>query len=317
MSQARPRSGAFRGAFQFSWALGRVLGSLTESGIVFRRVVTVLVASALVVPGLTAGASGPPSFSLPDQASEVAPGVFFLGHAVEDGVALVGYAYARYASTDERGRRANAKPDGTPGNGKGGGGGDEEAPTAESCYSYIASGAKWINPEVYLFNSANDNIGNITLAETDGVFDTWDTAAGSNAVKPGSAVTTELTADTSRTDGLNEIYFAPIDDANVLGYTIVWYTRSRGPFIGQIVEADMVIDSGPEWDWYTTDAFGKNQIDFWSVFTHEAGHWVGMGHTDTSVLCAGQTMSPFINSDDLVSKRALGLGDIAGVSSLY
>lgn len=287
----------------------------------FRRVVTVLVVSLLVVPGLTAGASGPPSFSLPDQASEVAPGVFFLGNAVEDGVALVGYAYARYATTDERGRRANAKPEGTPGNGngKGGGGGDEEPPTEESCYSYIANGAKWNIPESYLINTAN--IGGVTLAGTNGVFDTWETAAGvvndTIVVSPESTTGATLVADTSGTDGQNEIYFASIGDEDVLGYTIVWYTRSRGPFIGGIVESDMVIDSGPEWDWYTgDDSAGNSQIDFWSVFTHEAGHWVGMGHTDTSDLCADQTMYPYISSGDS-SKRALGVGDIAGVSSLY
>ena len=126
-------------------------------------------------------------------------------------------------------------------------------------------------------------------------------------------------ADTSSTDGANEIYFASITQENVLGYTIVWSTRSRGPFLGGIVEADMVIDSDAEWSWYTGEDAGgiaTGQIDFWSVFTHEAGHWVGMGHTDTTDLCLDQTMYPSISSDDS-SKRALGVGDIAGVSSLY
>ena len=283
----------------------------------FRRVVTVLVVSFLVVPGLTAGASGPPSFSLPDQASEVAPGVFFLGYAVEDGVALVGYAYARYAATDERGRRANAKPKGTPG--KGGGNGGEE--TVESCYSYIAKGAKWNTAESYLLNTAN--IDGVTLDGTNGVFDTWETAARVDndtiVVSPDSTTEDTLVADTSSPDTLNEIYFATIDKTGVLGWAIVWYTRSRGRFVGQIVEADMVIDSDGEWNWYTDEPandFEEKQYDFWSVFTHEAGHWVGMGHTDTSDLCAGQTMYPSISSGDS-DKRELGIGDEFGVSSLY
>lgn len=287
----------------------------TESGIVVRRGMLVLLASLLAAPSLTAAASGPPSFSLPEQASEVAPGVFFLGHAVENGVALLGYAYARYATTDERGRRANAKPEGTPGNGNGkGGGGDEnEQPSASSCYSYIAKGAHWNDLEPYLFDS--EGIPGADLLGTDGAFGTWETAAADDIVGSGTTVS-GLSADTSSPDQQNEIYFASIDDTNVLGYTIVWYTRSRGRFVGQIVEADMVIDTG--WSWYTDndELTDDNLIDFWSVFTHEAGHWVGMGHTDTSNLCSGQTMYPSISSGDS-SKRVLGEGDVFGVHALY
>ena len=283
-----------------------------------RRVVFVLFALVLVAPGLTAGAVGPPSFSLPEQASEVAPGVFFLGHAVQDGVALVGYAYAQ-SEPDQPGRRANAKPPGTPGggggNGGGGNGGGEE--TSASCYSYMAKGAYWGTPESYLLNPAN--IGGVDVSGTNDAFGTWDAAASANIVLSGTETTDPLTADTSGTDGLNEIYFASINDANVLGYAIVWSTRSRGRFAGQIVEADIVIDSDAEWSWYTganADGIGRGQVDFWSVFAHEAGHWVGMGHTDTTELCEEQTMYPSISSGDS-DKRVLGDGDAAGVLALY
>ena len=287
----------------------------TESEFVFRKVVVVVVAVFLALPTLAAVASSKSSFSLPEQASEVAPGVFFLGHAVQDGVTLVGYAYAWMGTAGERGRRANGKPVGTPGGGGGNGGGGNE--TESSCYSYIANGAKWNSAEPYVFNSANQNIGNVTLGGTDGVFGAWESASGgANIVEVGNPTTLDLVADTSSTDGANEIYFASIPDANVLGYTIVWSTRSRGRNAGQIVEADMVIDDD-DWNWYTgSGAAGSTQIDFWSVFTHEAGHWVGMGHTDTTVLCSGQTMYPYVSYGDS-TKRALGAGDIAGVSALY
>ena len=52
------------------------------------------------------------------------------------------------------------------------------------------------------------------------------------------------------------------------------------------------------------------------MFTHEAGHWVGMGHTEASDLCNTQTMYPSISSGDL-SKRSLDVGDIAGISAFY
>jgi hypothetical protein len=287
-------------------------------------VVFIQLASLLVAAGLAtaAGASRPLSFSLPEQASEVAPGVFFLGEFVQDGVALEGYAYARYAEPAEVGRRGNAKPD-WAGGGKGGGGGEET--DAKTCYSYIAKGAKWNTAEPYLFNPYNNgNIGLIGVAETDGVFATWEDAAGKPAndiVGSGNSVPKEyeLVADTSGTDGQNEIYFATITDPGVLGYTIVWYTRSRGRFVGQIVESDMVIDNDGDWSWYTGDSSSEikeGEFDFWGVFTHEAGHWVGMGHTKTTDLCTEQTMYPSISSKDS-SKRSLELGDTTGVHALY
>jgi hypothetical protein len=81
----------------------------------------------------------------------------------------------------------------------------------------------------------------------------------------------------------------------------------------------MVIDNDSEWDWYTgtSGGMGTGQIDFWSVFTHEAGHWVGMGHTDTTDLCKDQTMYPFISSGDSTNKRMLGEGDTTGIAALY
>jgi hypothetical protein len=293
---------------------------------VFRRSLIVIFALLLAVPVLTAAAPSPPSFSLPDQASEVAPGVFFLGHAVENGVDLVGYAYARYATADETSDRGNARPDspgggggnggGKPG-GDGGGGGSQDPAT---CYSYIAKGARWSTAETYLFNpnSPSGNITGVTLSGTNNAFTAWEESAGDASIvnKPNTTTDEVLVADDAGTDGKNEIYFASISKANVLGYTIVWSTRSRGPLLGGIVEADMVIDDD-NWKWYTgTGTAGTGQIDFWSVFTHEAGHWVGMGHTDTETWCEEQTMYPSISRGDS-DKRSLGVGDTAGILSLY
>lgn len=273
----------------------------------------VVLAMILSIPA-AAMASGPPSFSLPEQASEVAPGVFFLGNAVKDGVVLEGYAYVHPATAGDQGRRANAKPPGTPGGGnKGDGGGN-----ASNCYSYIANGAKWNSLEGYVANLSFVPSG-VDLSGINAAFGSWETAAGTNIVNNGSSTTNTLVADTNSTDGQNEIYFASINEANVLGYTIVWSTRGFGRKVpGQVVEADMVIDTDSEWSWYTGAAagIGSGQIDFWSVFTHEAGHWVGMGHTSTDSVCLDQTMYPSIAKGDS-SKRDLGVGDVAGASKLY
>ncbi len=145
-----------------------------------RRVVFVQLAALLVAAGLVtaAGASRPPSFSLPEQASEVAPGVFFLGQTVQDGVVLEGYAYARYAEPAEVGRRGDAKPDWAGGPGGGGGGGEES--DATTCYSFIAKGAKWNTVEDYVFDLGNTNIGLVTESGIHEAFGVWEAAAGND-----------------------------------------------------------------------------------------------------------------------------------------
>lgn len=153
----------------------------------------------------------------------------------------------------------------------------------------------------------------VSLADLDTAIRRWEDAAGATIFGAGSPATDPLSADTSSTDGRNEIYFAPVADANVLGFTIVWSTR-RGR---QIVEADMVIDT--DWTWSTaheSQGIGEGDFHFWSVLVHEAGHYAGMGHTDTSSLCSAQTMFPSIAAGD-ASKESLGEGDVAGIRDLY
>ena len=84
-------------------------------------------------------AQGPPSFSLPAQAAEVAPGVFSLGTAVHNGVLVEGIAIAHHRDGH----------DGGPG-----GGGDDPPPVEgdpATCFSSIFSdGAAWSGAEPYL-----------------------------------------------------------------------------------------------------------------------------------------------------------------------
>ena len=261
--------------------------------------------AATVVVSETVPVSGARTepFKLPEQASEVAQGVFFLGTAVIDGVMVDGYAF----STDHtvvRGRSANARP-AKPGKGNGSGGGGTQDPAA-SCYSFISAGAKWRQAEPYVVGTDTLGVG-ASLAQA---FPTWEEAVDeADFVGLRGSDVAELVADTVSPDGVNEVYSAAVDDPGVLGYTIVWSTRGRGRNPGEIIEADMVIDTG--WTW----GEGPDAFDLDTVVLHEAGHWVGLGHTNTTNDCGGQVMYPTVGTGEV--RTELGAGDRAGILALY
>jgi hypothetical protein len=278
------------------------LGSRREGLVVVRRLLILALSATMAVLSVAVlPASGSPKtgFELPAQASEVAKGVFYLGSAVHDGVVVDGYAIV---ASDPRARRANAKPPWA------GGGGDSGGGSVTDCYSFIAYGANWLNPEGYEIDSTG--LADLDLV-IDGAFSTWEAAAGGTemvGIRQETGLPFE--ADSTSPDDRNEVYADQITEPGVLGYTIVWSTRKRGRIPGQIIEADMVIDT--DWTWAIGAEPGA--FDLETVVTHEAGHWVGLGHAPTTTTCADQLMYPSVAPN---TTKGLGLGDIAGINALY
>ncbi len=106
-------------------------------------------------------------------------------------------------------------------------------------------------------------------------------------------------------NGDNEIAWLDIREKSVLG--VVWSgTSSTGP------EFDMALDNA-DFDWYVgTDPGGINlnqQIDLQTVWLHEFGHGLGLGHSNVS----GSVMEAVYDGP----RRVLHSDDIAGITSLY
>jgi hypothetical protein len=93
------------------------------------------------------------------------------------------------------------------------------------------------------------------------------------------------------------------------GLTLVWHH----PMTGQIYDADMQINE-------TLGAISicenenceRDEVDLENVITHEAGHFLGLGHSGVD----GSTMFASADAGETI-KRTLEADDIAGICSIY
>jgi hypothetical protein len=94
----------------------------------------------------------------------------------------------------------------------------------------------------------------------------------------------------------------------VLGLTKVQYLPSTGEISG----ADMEINMVHMPPFRTEDPVGDGEYDFLSVVTHEAGHFLGIAHSDTK----SATMYAFLSRGQAFTRR-LAADDIEAVCEVY
>lgn len=234
--------------------------------------------------------------SLPKNAVEVAPDIFYLGVSKDiDGRQVEGYAFIRR----EKGYARPAKPP------QGGG---------VICYAFLAKGAKWRAVEAWLVNPANARglADNFVLDDLGVDIGKWEGVAGKNILGDGLKTSKELIADAVSTDGKNEVYFADVDSPGAIAITIVWGIFSGPPQVRELVEWDQVYDE-VDFDWSSSGEAGK--MDFENIATHELGHSVGLDDLYQDA-CKLGTMFGYADYGETI-KRSLEAGDIAGVRELY
>jgi len=257
---------------------------------------------------------------IPAKAVEVAPNLFYLGTAMENGKTVEGYAFVEYRERFGKPSCGNGicEPGENPKNcpldcsgGGGGGGGTSD------CYSFLSSGAKWKTVESYILNPINtEGLGFGFVYDNLALYiGKWETTAGKNILGNGIVTNETLVADTISPDGQNEVYFGEISQPGAIAITIVWGIFSGPPKQRQLVEWDQVYNV--DYDW-SEDCLSENcsyKMDFENIATHELGHSVGLDDLYDSK-CSEMTMYGYANYGE-TKKRTLEDGDKAGVSKLY
>ncbi len=245
---------------------------------------------------------------IPAHAVEIAPGIFYLGTAVDNGRIVEGYAMFVKPTCNNDG---TCDPGENPScadckN-------DAEEPDTSSCYTFLAKGAKWRTIEPYIVDPENtrgldEAFVRSNLAMNIGK---WETAARVNIL--GNEVSGIVDgADLESPDDKNEVYFADIDYEDAIAIAIIWGYFSGPPFARELVEWDMIFDD-VDFDWSATGE--ANKMDFENIATHELGHAVGLGDLYNTE-CSEQTMYGYASNGE-TKKRTLEAGDIAGINELY
>src|SRR5207248_6476997 len=92
--------------------------------------------------------------------------------------------------------------------------------------------------------------------------------------------------------------------AGIIGITFTWFDPQ-----GNISEADMLFN-GQDYSWTNSDV--APLTDLQAIATHEAGHFLGLGHTPV----VDATMYATVQQGE-TKKRSLDPDDIAGAQHLY
>ncbi|MCJ7740056.1 peptidase M10A and M12B matrixin and adamalysin [Candidatus Microgenomates bacterium] len=179
-----------------------------------------------------------------------------------------------------------------------------------ACYGYLANGAKWKSNESYFINPNNLSLksADVKNAIDAGVAE-WENYGG-NIFGPGE-LDKNAPYDTSIPDGLNVAAFGAYPDTNVIAVTTVWGYFYGPPRTRQIVEWDMLFNTGFQWG-VNGDA---TDMDVQNIATHELGHSAGISDLYTTN-CNLETMYGYSTEGETI-KRDLNKGDIAGITALY
>jgi hypothetical protein len=246
---------------------------------------------AATAPSVLAQAKG---YSLPPNAQEIEPGVYYIGRVKDrTGRNIDGIAFLHP-------KKADARP------------GAAAGPTKQSqCYTFLASGARWKNPEPFVVAQNVADHGQAFLDAIAASLNNWEAAAGKNIFGASAVGPVDFASMGNAVNGANEVSFGPIAQPGVIAVTFVWGIFGGPPQGRELTEWDMILDDG-DFTWSSSGETDK--MDFWNIFAHESGHAAGLGHPSNT--CTEETMYAYAGLGE-TKKQSLNSGDIAGISSLY
>src|SRR3990167_10891494 len=174
-----------------------------------------------VNPVLAIGANSqvPKQYNIPDSAVQISENVYSLGKTKDpkSGKVVEGFVVVHYKNPE--GKISGAA----------------RAKKINTCYGYLATGAKWKTIEPWVVNPTNIRGLTNDFLYNNLTFDIskWEDAAdgvasngrGMNILGDGSITSSDLSQFANTLDGVNGVYFADITTFGVIAVTTVWGDR--------------------------------------------------------------------------------------------
>ncbi|MBA3047379.1 matrixin family metalloprotease [Patescibacteria group bacterium] len=230
-------------------------------------------------------------FSLPENAKEVAPGVFYLGESMDKGKVVEGYAFVHYAKGSKSAARPKPVVDDTV-----------------DMYKLLFKGIKWADTMQYEVNTTGSGLDDDAVRTAlSASLETWDTAIiGDFELFNDDLLTTESGFDSG--DRKNRVTWNDLGTSGTIAMNSFWFYRTTK----EIVESDVVFNTA--YVWSIDDVCANNAMDLQNIATHEFGH---NGLADLYVSKSAELTMYGYSSNGETKKRTLGTGDIAGINELY
>ena len=172
---------------------------------------------------------------------------------------------------------------------------------------FALSGPRWSGRDVpipYYYNPENARVGDLldplsALPTIQRAFESWSSPSGSFLVFDYAGETLGGVAN----DGKNIVSWGRIDGrSRVLAATLWWFDTNTN----RLTEFDMILDIQERWTMRNTSV----NIDLETVVLHEAGHALGLGHTNASLV-----MNAVYQPGNVI--RILGEIDINVIREIY
>jgi hypothetical protein len=232
--------------------------------------------------------------SIPDDAIEISPDVWYLGEMVdpETGDLIEGHAfidrapgYGELVEPDEDARY------------------DRRSPTCYKALGYPA----WTSGESWGMDGSNSSGMSESELRTnlEAALALWESASGGNIF--GSFTSSYSGIASPYADGQNNIQFGNAGGGGTVAVTYVWGARRTA-----IYEWDQIY--GDNWAWTVGDPASSSAFDFLAIAAHETGHAAGLDHPTSS--CTDETMYAYVDYGDTF-QRTLNTGDVTGINTLY
>jgi len=232
--------------------------------------------------------------NLPKNAVEVAPGVFYLGKAMDNGQVIESYAFVHYAKDSKQAKATKPVWDDT-----------------WDKYKFLIPSLrlKWGDTMQYEVDTTGSNFvgsGNAMNILGDSL-ETWNSKITMDLFDEPTPLTENVAP--GENDEHNIVVWRDLGSGGTIAYNSLWFN----PTSMEIIDSDVVFNSYYVWDDCESEGCAT-KMDLQNIATHEFGH---NGLNDLYQMPASKlTMFGYSWYGD-TDKRDLGTGDIAGIQALY